>query len=62
MNNQQLANLANIQAAVARIKGMEAANQQCVISGQSIAYTEDYFYAEANHLDHLAQIALNLPE
>lgn len=62
MNNQQLANFANIQAAVARVKGMEAANQQRVVYGEGIAYTEDHFFAEAQHLEHLAQIALRIPE
>lgn len=62
MNNQQLAILANIQAAVARIKGMEAANQLHVVSGGEPKYSESDFWREANHLDHLAVQALNLPE
>lgn len=61
MNNQQLAILANIQAAVARIKGMEAANQLYVVSGSEPKYSESDFWREANHLDHLAVQALNLP-
>lgn len=62
MNNQQLATLANIQASVARVKGMEAANQQRVVRGESVTYTEDHFQNEAHHLEYLAQYALNLPE
>lgn len=62
MNNQQLAILANIQAAVARVKGMEAANQQRVVNGETVEYVEDDFKQEAAHLDNLAVQALNLPE
>lgn len=62
MNNQQLANFAYIQAAVTRVKGMEAANQQRVVCGESVAYTEDHFQGEAAHLEYLAVQALNLPE
>lgn len=62
MNNQQLANFAYIQASVARVKGMEAANQQRVVSGETVEYVEDDFRQEAAHLEHLAVQALNLPE
>jgi hypothetical protein len=62
MNNQQLANLAYIQAAVARVKGMEAANQQRIVCGESVAYTEGHFQREAAHLEYLALQVLNLPE
>lgn len=62
MNNLQLAALANIQAAVARVKGMEAANQQRVVAGENVAYTEDHFQGEAKHLEYIAQHVLNIPE
>lgn len=62
MNNLQLALLARIQAAVARVKGMEAANQQRVVSGETVEYVEDDFREEANRLELLATQALTTSE
>ena len=62
MNSLQLENLAQIQASVARVKGMEAANQQRIVDGQSIAYTEDHFRNEAEHLEYLGAQACKIPE
>lgn len=62
MNSQQLAMMASIQAAVARVKGMEAANQQRVVCGENIAYSEDHFQEEAQHLEQLSILAANIPE
>lgn len=62
MNNQQLATFAYMQAAVARVKGMEAANQQAVVDGSQIPFTLKDFHQEAQGLGVLAVQALNLPE
>ena len=46
--------LAQVAAAQARVAGMQAANQHWVALGQSPAYDEQHFKAEADALEHLA--------
>lgn len=57
MNNRLLALYGQMLAANARVEGMVADNQAWVAQGQSPAYGEDHFYAEANHLEELANQA-----
>lgn len=59
MNNEQLQILALIYAANARVIGMHAANQQRATQGESVAYTEDHFTSEAQHLEELSVKAIN---
>ena len=49
--------LAQIAASQARIAGMQAANQQRAACGESPAYVERDFEAEACSLDHIAAAA-----
>ncbi len=57
MSNKQIQLLALIYASNARVIGMHASNQQRAVQGDSIAYTEDHFQDEANHLEYLAKQA-----
>lgn len=59
MTNEQLQLLALIYAANARVVGMQAANQQRAVQGDSVMYTEDHFGSEAQHLETLSAKALN---
>ena len=59
MNNQQLQILALIMASNARVIGMQAANQQRVVQGDSVMYSEDHFLSEAQHLEELSVQAIN---
>lgn len=59
MNNKQLQILALIYASNARVIGMQAANQQRAAQGDSVAYTEDHFQGEAQHLETLSVEAIN---
>jgi hypothetical protein len=59
MNSQQLQILALIHASHARVLGMEAANQQRIVCGESIMYSEDHFREEAQQLEILSVQALN---
>jgi len=59
MTNEQIQLLALIYASNARVVGMQAANQQRAHQGDSVAYTEDHFQDEANHLEHLSVQAIN---
>lgn len=54
MNNRLLALYGQMLAANARVEGMVADNQSWVARGQSPAYGEDHFNAEASHLEELA--------
>lgn len=59
MNAVQVQTLAHILAANARVEGMRAANQHRLSLGHSIAYDEEHFFAEAAHLETLAEQAIN---
>lgn len=59
MSAQLVAILAAIFAAQARIAGMQAENQHRVACGNSIAYGEDAFGHEAQHLEMLSVDARN---
>ena len=59
MDNKQLQILALIMAANARVVGMQAANQQRALNGDSLMYSEDHFLEESQHLEHLSVQALN---
>lgn len=59
MSNEQIQLLALIYAANARVAGMQAANQQRAAQGESVAYTEDHFTGEAQHLETLSVQAIN---
>lgn len=59
MNSQLVAIMAHIAACNARIAAMTAANDQRKAVGNSMAYTEDHFWSEANQLDFLAIEARN---
>lgn len=59
MNSQLVAIMAHIAACNARIAAMNAANDQRKAVGNSMAYTEDNFWSEANQLDSLAIEARN---
>ena len=47
--------LGSILAASARVEGMKAENQHRLACGNSIAYGEEAFAIEANHLESLAR-------
>lgn len=59
MTNEQIQLLALIYAANARVVGMQAANQQRALNGDSLMYSEDHFQEEAQHLEHLSVRAIN---
>lgn len=59
MTNYLIAQLAYIAAANARVEGMKAENMQRQRRGESLAYTENQFAAEAEALDALAMRVLN---
>jgi len=58
MNHHAIANLARILACNARVEGMKAENAHRDACGQSVAYGEEAFLAEANELERLAQDTL----
>lgn len=55
MNEQLVRYLALISAANARVAAMQADNQQRAVQGDSVAWTGDHFFAEANHLEVMAR-------
>jgi len=57
-NDKHIQFLALIYASNARVVGMNAANQQRAVQGDSIAYTEDHFQGEDNQLEYLAEEAI----
>ena len=59
MNTQLVAIMAHIAACNARIAAMQAANDQRKARGDSMVYTDDHFWSEANQLDSLAIEARN---
>lgn len=59
MTSEQIQILALIYAANARVVGMQAANQQRAVHGDSVMYSEDHFLAEAQHLETLSIQAIN---
>lgn len=59
MTNEQIQLLALIYASNARVVGMQDANQQRAHQGDFVAYTEDHFQDEANHLEQLSVQAIN---
>lgn len=61
MNVHELASLAVIAAAQARVAGMQAENQKRAALGQSPAYDEGWFFAEAHQLDNLSIELRNQP-
>jgi hypothetical protein len=59
MNAQLLYVYGELLAANARVEGMVASNQQRVAEGGSPAYGESYFFAESQHMQDLANQALD---
>jgi hypothetical protein len=59
MNPMLVAILAQITASQARVLGMAASNAHWAAIGQSPAYDEQAFRAEADHLEALANDARN---
>lgn len=59
MDNKQLQILALIMASNARVIGMQAANQQRAVQGDSVMYSEDHFLSEAQHLEELSVQSIN---
>lgn len=59
MSPALVAILAQITACNARVAAMQAANDQRKAEGNSMAYTDDHFWSEANQLDSLAIEARN---
>lgn len=54
MNGQLAHLLASLEAAKVRVAGMEAENAHSVACGNGIKYGEDAFFAEARHMEILA--------